>query len=148
MPALLSLFPKEMLRAPRWSVVVGDQTLRGLQIEQAVLLASLSLASNTLAFELGLQEGVGWWSALRIPKAKTAGKASEIRRQFLGPTSFGVMEPNRELAYLFVASRPPQLPPLVVSEGMVQVAEMVVGKAIPFLDEAKISQLEGLVANL
>lgn len=129
-------------------MVVGDKLLKGLELEQAVLLASLSLASNTLAFELGEQEGLGWWGILRIPKAKMATKSSEIRRDVLGPTSFGVMEANRELVYFFVASRPVNYAPLLLSEGLVQLSEMAMGRDIPLLDEAKIVRLEALVATL
>lgn len=147
MPVPLSLLPKEMLRSPRWAVRVGEDTLRGLLLEQAVLLAAVSMAHNDVLFELGHEEGKGYWTALRIPKAKATQKAMALKG-LLPPGILSFMEPSRDWVYLFLSSRPAQFPPFVVSEGFIHPGERVMGERVPLLPEEKMKLLEEAVANL
>lgn len=147
MPVPLSLLPKEMLRSSRWAVRVGEDVIRGLLIEQAVLLAAVSMAHNDLLFELGHEEGRGYWTILRIPKAKATQKAMTLK-QLLPPGTMNFMEPNRDWVYLFLSSRSAQFPPFVVSEGFIHPGERVMGERIFFLGEEKMKLLEEAVATL
>lgn len=150
----LSAFPQELLRSRRWAVELGEEAFRGLLLEQALLLAYLSMAPKGVAFELGPEEGLGRWCFFYLPTEKATSEALRLRGEVLPTTlSFRVLLPGGKPAWgnLFLAEVEPPSSPFVLKEGLLRFGDTVTrgsNPVIPRLGAAEISRLEEGLANL
>lgn len=150
----LSAFPQELLRSQRWAVEVGEEVFRGLLLEQALLLAYLSMAPKGVVFELGPEEGLGNWCFFYLPTEKATSEALRIRTELLPTTlNFKVFLPGGKPAWgnLFLATAEPPSLPFVLKEGLLRFGDTVArgsNPVIPRLGAGEISRLKERLANL